>query len=191
MIYQNTVVCQSTLFGLKTGIPFIIQQGGTYSGKTFNIMLALGIYLKEQKERIRVTVVGQTLDHVRDGVMSDWEEINEHLNFTTRVEKMTKKYWVGKSYIQFISVDKFGKAKGPKREILFVNEANYMDYRIFKQLKLRTNICTIIDYNPTGEFWLHKKELPNLKNYLYKLTTYKDNPSVTCRGACFPKHNNR
>jgi phage terminase large subunit len=43
-----------------------------------------------------------------------------------------------KSRIEFFSADQPGKVRGPRRDILFVNEANNIGYEEFDQLRIRT-----------------------------------------------------
>ena len=46
-------------------------------------------------------------------------------------------------------------AKSGKRDYLFINEANGIDWRIYTELALRTRIRIYIDYNPNTAFWVH------------------------------------
>lgn len=181
MIHWDTKVIRSTLGGLKTGIPLIVQQGSTSSGKTFGVSAAIAELADWHKDQTTtISVVGQTVPHLEKGALRDFEGIaEEYGGFTYKQQK--KRFIRGKCKVEFFSIDKLGKAKGAKRQFLFINEANEIDYAIYKQLSLRTSNTTIIDYNPSGEFWFHDKVVPNLNpnEYLFKRTTYKDNPAVS------------
>jgi len=61
----------------------------------------------------------------------------------------------GKSFLEFISFDKFGKAHGPRRDVLFLNEANNIPYIIADQLITRTRKIVWMDWNPSEEFWFY------------------------------------
>ena len=61
--------------------------------------------------------------------------------------------------IEFISFDKFGKAHGPRRDVLFLNEANYLPFNIADQLMTRTKEITWLDWNPSAEFWFYTEML--------------------------------
>lgn len=61
--------------------------------------------------------------------------------------------------VEFISFDKFGKAHGPRRDVLFLNEANYLPYDIADQLITRTRKVVWLDWNPTEEFWFYTEML--------------------------------
>jgi phage terminase large subunit len=117
--------------------------------------------------------------HLRKGVLKDWRIVMEqyelyNVNDHTRTEQ-TYHYPTG-SYMEFFSVDDHLKVRGPRRDILFINEANLINYDTFLQLLLRTRICVFIDYNPADEFhWIYDKVLTRTDCY-YIQTTYKDNP---------------
>ena len=82
------------------------------------------------------------------------------------------------SYIEFFSVDNQLKVRGPGRDILFINEANIINYETFRQLLLRTKRAIFIDYNPADEFhWIYDKVLTRPDCYFIK-STYNDNPFI-------------
>ena len=99
------------------------------------------------------------------------------INFYEHYKEGDKVFSYGKGKIHFLSFDKLGKAHGGRRDILFMNEANHLNYNIVEQLMVRTKKTIFIDYNPTNEFWVHTKLLVNepQKSVLIK-STYKDNP---------------
>jgi phage terminase large subunit len=82
------------------------------------------------------------------------------------------------SIIEFTSYESSQDAKNGKRNVLFVNEANGIDYSIFAELDLRTSYRTYIDYNPNAEFWVHEKVL-KLPNIAYFISNYKHNPFIS------------
>ncbi len=78
------------------------------------------------------------------------------------------------SRIQFKSFDSVGKAKAAgKRDVLFLNEANHINYNIADALMMRSNE-TWIDFNPDAEFWAHTEVLTEPNSELLILT-YEDN----------------
>jgi phage terminase large subunit len=46
-------------------------------------------------------------------------------------------------------------AKSGKRDYLFINEANGIEWNIYAELALRTRTKIFLDYNPNTEFWVH------------------------------------
>jgi phage terminase large subunit len=81
------------------------------------------------------------------------------------------------SKIEFFSADQPGKVRGPRRDILFVNEANNIDYESFDQLRIRTRKVIWLDWNPTNEFWWYSEIIPNYDVDFITLT-YKDNEAL-------------
>lgn len=79
-----------------------------------------------------------------------------------------------KSILEFISFDKFGKAHGPRRDILFVNEANNLEYDIVDQLITRTKRVIWMDWNPTAEFWFYIEMLHKRDDIDFITLTYLD-----------------
>lgn len=65
------------------------------------------------------------------------------------------------SVIEFTSIDTYGKAHGPRRDVLFINEANNLAYNIVDQLITRTRKIVWLDWNPTTEFWFYTEMKPN------------------------------
>lgn len=157
----------------------IIQQGGTNSGKTYGVLLALYLYAISTKQRKLISVVGCTMPHLRRGAVRQFNDICEKMGQSVAVNKTNLTYEFPNCTIEFFSADDNDKVRGSKRDILFVNEANLINYERYRQLAIRTEQVEIIDFNPTSEFWLHEKILPYRDNFLYKITTYKDNPTVS------------
>lgn len=111
--------------------------------------------------------------------MRDWRKIMEDYRLYNPASHMKTEqlytYPTG-SYVEFFSVDNQLKVRGPGRDILFINEANIINYETFRQLLLRTKRAIFIDYNPADEFhWLYDKVLTRSDCYFIK-STYKDNP---------------
>ena len=174
----ETKVYRSTSYGLKHRSPLIIQQGGTYSGKTYSILLCLVSFLSQSKKPLTVSVVSCTFPHLKRGALRDFADIAEKVGELTEWNKTDCTGKIGNSTIEFFSADNDGKVRGSKRDILFINEANLINYERYRQLSLRTRQTTILDYNPVSEFWLHSEVFPALReqDYIFRRTTYLDNP---------------
>ena len=179
-IHLNTKVFRSTTLALTDKIPYLIQQGGTSSGKTFNILLALFEYCLMNDQALIVSIVAETFPVLKKGAIRDFDTILAMVHYDGGKNKSEYTYKIGKSTFEFFAVDNAGKAKSGKRDILFINECNHVDYEIVYQLALRTRQTVIYDYNPSAEFWLHTEFLPKKQpgEYLFKVTTYKDNPAL-------------
>lgn len=160
-----------------------VIQGGMSSGKTFGIMTLLYSYA-QCYPKSKITVVGLSYGHLKDGACSDFKKILEEVNLWNEEQwnKSEMNYTLSNgSIIQFRSVDKMG-AHGPRRDVLFVNEANGISYEVFDQLASRTKDFAIIDYNPAAKFWAHE-ELVEKKadDTSFIVLTYKDNEALKPR----------
>ena len=90
------------------------------------------------------------------------------------------------SKLEFISVDTVGKAHGPRRDVLYVNEANNLSYEIVDQLITRTRKIVWLDWNPSSQFWFYEKmllERPDDIDFMgeggnYPPLTYRDNEAL-------------
>ena len=161
--------------GLKTRI--IVSQGGTSSGKTWGILLILLIILqKRQYKGVLISVVAETLPHLKKGAMRDFFKIldEEDIYDHSCHNKSDHTYTVGKSVIEFFSADQPHKVRGPRRDILFINECNNLPYETFEQLEIRTTEQVWLDFNPTQSFWVHEEVIPFMDHTFVK-TTYLDN----------------
>ena len=78
--------------------------------------------------------------------------------------------------MEFVALDE-GKARGSRRDVLFINECNLIDHATYDQLEVRTREVVILDYNPTSEFWVHTDVIPNVEHD-FAIFTYKDNEAL-------------
>lgn len=155
--FQNTTATER-IFQLKKKIRAV--SGGTSASKTISILVWIIDYAQTHKNKI-VTVVGESVPHLNLGAKRDFKNI-----------MISNKYWDDKRWaetgiytfetgtiVEFISFDKFGKAHGPRRDVLFLNEANYLPYNVADQLITRTRSVVWLDWNPTVEFWFYTEML--------------------------------
>jgi phage terminase large subunit len=81
------------------------------------------------------------------------------------------------SYIEFFSVDQPDKLRGARRDVLFINECNNVNFEAYNQLAIRTKKFIYLDYNPTSEFWVHTELLKD-EDSEFIILTYKDNEAL-------------
>jgi phage terminase large subunit len=156
-----------------------IVQGGTSSSKTFSI-LALLINQAVQEPNLEISVVAESIPHLKRGAVKDFIKIMNWTNLWNedRFNKSSLKYkFSNGSYIEFFSADSPDKMRGARRDILFVNEANNIHFETFNQLAIRTTRFVYIDYNPTAEFWAHEISQEDGSEFL--ILTYKDNEALS------------
>jgi len=82
------------------------------------------------------------------------------------------------SKIEFFSADQPAKVRGPRRDRLFINEANNIPYETFDQLEVRTNDFIYLDWNPTNEFWFYTEVLGKRTDVDHIILTYLDNEAL-------------
>ena len=156
----------------------LVEQGGTRSGKTYNILLWLIFNYCNANTGKTVTICRKTFPAVRGTVMRDFFEILKEydLYFEELHSKSTNEYFINGNRIEFISLDQPQKIRGRKRDLLFINECNELNYEDFQQLIFRTIDNIILDFNPSEEFhWIYDKVLTREDVEFYQ-TSYKDNP---------------
>lgn len=159
-----------------------VSQGGTGSGKTYSIIQYL-YTLAIENSRLRVTVVGQDVPNLKRGAFRDAETIfgkSEYLQHFFTLRKGDR-VLTGKngSFIEFVSYEDEQDAKSGKRDVLFVNEGDGISWEIFQQLYWRTEIKTIVDYNPTLLFWAHEKLIPDRSMCNLFISDHRHNPFMS------------
>lgn len=160
-----------------------VIQGGASASKTFSIMILLISYAESYPNSL-ITVAGMTYNHLATGTIRDMKKILEETNRweAERYNKTEKIYYFPNgSQIEFLSVDNM-TSRGPRRDVLFVNEANGLNYETFDQLATRTRDFVILDYNPSAKFWAHEElveKKPDKTSFL--CLTYLDNEALSAQ----------
>ena len=156
---------------------FLVNQGGTSSGKTYTIMQVLFV-LAIMEAGCIITVVGQDFPNLRVGAFRDAKTIirgSEWLSAFFKVnESLHYIQGINGSVIEFNSYADEQDAKNGKRDYLFANEANGVSYEIFWQLQIRTRKKVFLDYNPTSRFWAHDKIIGR-KDALLIISNHRNN----------------
>ena len=83
-----------------------------------------------------------------------------------------------KSVIEFLGADEPDKFRGPRRDYLYVNEANRISYDTFDQMDARTRKEVWLDWNPTAPFWYDTEIKDRIRHDSIRLT-YLDNESLS------------
>lgn len=128
-----------------------------------------------------MTVVAESYPHLNLGAMRDFKNImtvHGYWNDKSWNESSHTYKFDGGTILEFISFDKFGKAHGPRRDILFINEANNLPYNIADQLITRTRKIIWMDWNPSEEFWFYTEMLPHRTDIDFITLTYLDNEAL-------------
>ena len=156
----------------------IVEQGGTRSGKTYNILLWLIFYYCTNHEGKTITIARKTFPAVRSSVMRDFLDILKGAGIyqEEKHNKSNSEYILNGNLVEFISMDQPQKIRGRKRDLAFLNEANELTFEDWQQIVFRTNGRIILDYNPSDTFhWIYDRVIPREDADFYQ-TTYLDNP---------------
>ena len=164
----------------NTDKKIIVEQGGTRSGKTYNIILWIIFnYCTNNKGKV-ITVCRKSFPSLRATVMRDFMGILQTYNVYQEANhnKSNSEYHLFGNLVEFISLDQPQKIRGRKRDLLFVNEGNELYYEDMQQLLFRTQEKIILDFNPSDEYhWIYDKLIPRDDCAFFK-TTYLDNPFI-------------
>lgn len=153
--------------------------GGTSAGKTFGILPIL-IDRAIKTPLLEISVVSESIPHLKKGAIKDFKKIMKATN------RWIDDHWHGtdlkytfssNSYIEFFSVEQEAKVRGPRRNILYINECNNVSFDTYHQLAIRTDMEVWLDYNPSSEFWVHT-ELDSDEDVEKLILTYKDNEGL-------------
>lgn len=158
----------------------VICSSGTSCGKTVAI-IAILIDYAARIPKSKILVVAETIPAVKSGCINIFKDImistnryhDERYNATERI------YTFGNgSTIQFSSFDTVGKAKvAGKRNVLFINEANHINFNIANELIVRTTDKIFFDFNPSEECWIHTEIMNDEDSELISLY-YTDNEAL-------------
>jgi phage terminase large subunit len=163
---------------LRSDKRITVEQGGTRSGKTYNILLWLIFHYSVKNKGKIITICRKSFPSLRASVMRDFFEILRNYGhyYEELHNKSSHEYKLNGNLVEFISLDQPQKIRGRKRNLLYVNEANELFFEDWQQLIFRTDGKVIIDYNPSDTFhWIYDKVIPREDCDFYQ-TTYKDNP---------------
>lgn len=179
----------------EEGYPIICNEGGSRSSKSYSVVQLL-IHIAITNPNTRISMVSHSLPHIKRGVYRDFKGIMEQWNIWDEKDfRYTDFIYTFKngSYIELFGLEDPDKAKGPARDILFVNEANLISKALFDQLLIRTTGQVFLDWNPADFIsWvyevadnpknkrIHSTYLNNISNLsdsqIRNIEQYKDLP---------------
>lgn len=156
--------CGPVYFALHNSkADIVVLQGGTDSGKTIAALQELCTIATTLDPPLIdpiMTVVNKSVPDAKKGAyrtfkgivdgspwlrsqITDWNESDRVVTF--------RRGWI----LEFLGAVDEQTAKQGKRQYLFVNEANGIDWPVFWQYAKRTRVRSVIDYNPSEPFWAH------------------------------------
>lgn len=158
-----------------------IEQGGTRSGKTYNILMWLIFGYAMKNTGKTITICRKTYPSLRASSMRDFFDILRQYEIYNEADhnKSNSEYRLEGNLFEFISLDQPQKVRGRKRDVLYINEANELYFEDWQQLIFRTTEKAILDYNPSDEFHFIYDKIKPRDDADFYITTYKDNPFLS------------
>lgn len=183
---ETTRVFDEIAKAYRDGFRGVDSRGGTRSTKTYSALQFLVFLAVGLKAKKVISVVSETLPHLKKGAIRDFEEILVNEGIVSSTLKDDKRWnatdciftFANGTIIEFFGVDVPKRVHGPSRDILFINEGQNIRWETANQLMIRTREFIIVDYNPTHEFWAHTELAPDPRFYKI-VSTYKDNRFLT------------
>jgi len=175
MLQKTTA--QSKIAALRKRVRIV--RGGTSSSKTFSIIPMLITYAV-QNPRQEISIVAESIPHLRRGAIRDFLKIMQMVGMYRDAQwnKSSLTYtFSNESFIEFFSADQPDKLRGARRDVLFVNECNNIEWESYYQLAIRTRKFIYLDYNPVTEFWVDTELIGDADSEMIVLT-YKDNEAL-------------
>jgi phage terminase large subunit len=166
--------------------------GGTSASKTISVLLYLIAKCQHDTTPTLTSIVSESFPHLRRGAMRDFLNI---LGDHGYIDAYGPDAWSKTEFtftfpngskIEFFSADQPSKVRGPRRDRLFVNEANNIEKESWDQLLLRTREFAIADWNPVSDFFMYEdyglqdEGVPSTTdpNCEFIILTYKDNEAL-------------
>ena len=155
-----------------------LNEGGTASSKTWSVLQLLILIAQHAKGQLLISIVSESLPHLKRGAIRDFFRIlDESPDNNSHYNKTEQTYTFSNGVIEFFGADESDKVRGPRRDILFLNEPNNIPWETARGLDIRTNKFTFADWNPVSEFWVHTNWIGQPEN-AYIHSTYKDAENV-------------
>lgn len=157
--------------------------GGTSASKTISILIWLIDYCQATRNEI-CSVVSESMPHLKRGAIRDFIAIMQDAGYfkdaSWNKTDFIYTFETG-SRLEFFSVEQSDKVRGPRRDVLFINEANNISYETYTQLEIRTKKCIWLDWNPVSEFWYYTNIQRLGVPHDFITLTYKDNETLDPR----------
>jgi len=173
-VHKLTSIYEQNQAAWLEGKRRVLNEGGTASSKTWSILQLLILIAQYSKSKLLISIVSESLPHLKRGAIRDFFRVlDESADNNPRYNKTEQTYNFGNSVIEFFGADESDKVRGPRRDILFINEGNNVPWETALGLDIRTRLFTIVDWNPVSEFWAHKFWVNEPEN-AYVHSTYLD-----------------
>jgi len=174
---KTTIVFEKLEDAIQNNKRIIVAQGGSRSGKTYNILIWWIAKLLQENNKT-LSIVRKTLPSLKNSVLKDLIDVLEMFDvYDPRKWHKQEGYYElpNGNIINWFSCDEPQKLRGSKRDYLYCNEANELDLEDWRQLLMRTSSTITLDLNPSElNSWVY--ELETRDDCYYFITTWRDNP---------------
>ena len=169
---MKTTTALRKIAALKKKIKVI--QGGQGASKTYSILMLIINHCSSNDGK-EVFIASAELTKMRITVIKDFKTIMKSFGVfdESRFLGGTLYNFPNGSFIKFIGLDKEDMGKGLRADLVFVNEANKINFETYRELTSRAK-KVIIDFNPNAKFWAHD-EVMIRDDCDFIILTYKDN----------------
>ena len=169
--------CFRKILKLKKRIKAVY--GGSSSGKTYNILCKLYQDAVDNPGET-ITVASNTLANLKKGAIRDFKNIllSRDAFDSDAWKKSESVYELNNgSILEFIGLEDETKARGPRRNRLFIDEANRVSFDVYQQLERRTDKEVLLSWNPSEPFW-YNDHIMNDVDHDQLVTNYTDNEAL-------------
>lgn len=179
LLIEGTELYEQTL---ANEAKILAHEGGSSSSKTVSLAQAHITWSFEDAGKT-YSVVRKTLPALRRGALKDFDDALARAEctdcFSWSERDLTWTNLQTGTRIEFFSLDNPQKARGPRRDRLWCNEANELTLEDWKQLAKRTRGKMTLDYNPSMQrHWLYDEVLTRPDCRVIH-STYLQNPFLT------------
>jgi phage terminase large subunit len=172
---KPTKVFFDILRAYHDGYRNIVLKGSARSSKTVSAIQSLDFIADGSSTHKKISITSQSFPHLREGAIYEYERHQAREGILRHHNKSEHSFSVNKSIINYFEADPV-KAIGPGRNICYINEANKgVTFQTYTDLKTRTTECMIMDYNPSGPFWLQEEGIINDPRTILLHSTWLDN----------------
>jgi len=157
------------------GFRLIGLKGSSRSGKTVALGQVSDRIAVQSKRHRKISIVSQSYNHLEQGAIYEYEKFLMREGITRAKRKNS--FHINKSIINYFSLgDDPGKAVGPGRDILWLNEPNKgISFESYVELRRRTSECILMDWNPSGTWWAQTQDIFNSDRAIMLHSTWLDN----------------
>lgn len=154
-----------------------IVQGGQGAGKTIAILLILINHASNNAGK-EIFIASAELTKMRITVIKDFVKMMKLIGFfeRDRFKAGTEYHFKNGSFIKFIGLDKADIGKGLRSDVVFINEANKINFETYRELTSRAK-NVYLDFNPNDYFWVHNQLVDEPDSDFIKLT-FMDNEAL-------------